>query len=392
MKQIAITLLCAASIATSGYAQRSIDEILRQIESASPEMQAQRELTSALKTEAKTGKYLSNPTVEMENLWGGAERAYNAELTVAQAFDFPTAYASRNKIARMQSSLYDNQQAAFRQQFLLDAELLCIDIIHLTRLDELYRQRLDRAVQMNDVYRKKMESGGANMMEYNKTNIELIDAQTQFDMNTAELQAKRRQLGTLTGNQDDTFADLQYPSRETLSPFEQISQGYLDGNPQIESLKNEVDINQRTVTLNRALSLPQFEVGYRHNFGVEGRYKGFLVGLSVPLFERKNTVKAAKARVSSSNVQLESTRRNLTSEVRRLYDQTLSLQRSIDATRELISNLKALETLDKALDAGQINIIDYLTESAVILQSKERLYQLERDYQAAAAQLFRYEL
>lgn len=392
MKQIAITLLCAASIATSGYAQRSIDEILRQIESASPEMQAQRELTSALKTEAKTGKYLSNPTVEMENLWGGAERAYNAELTVAQAFDFPTAYASRNKIARMQSSLYDNQQAAFRQQFLLDAELLCIDIIHLTRLDELYRQRLDRAVQMNDVYRKKMESGGANMMEYNKTNIELIDAQTQFDMNMAELQAKRRQLGTLTGNPDDTFADLQYPSRETLSPFEQISQGYLDGNPQIESLKNEVDINQRTVTLNRALSLPQFEVGYRHNFGVEGRYKGFLVGLSVPLFERKNTVKAAKARVSSSNVQLESTRRNLTSEVRRLYDQTLSLQRSIDATRELISNLKALETLDKALDAGQINIIDYLTESAVILQSKERLYQLERDYQAAAAQLFRYEL
>ena len=392
MKQIAITLLCAASIATSGYAQRSIDEILRQIESASPEMQAQRELTSARKTEAKTGKYLSNPTVEMENLWGGAERAYNAELTVAQAFDFPTAYTSRNKIARMQSSLYDNQQAAFRQQFLLDAELLCIDIIHLTRLDELYRQRLDRAVQMNDVYRKKMESGGANMMEYNKTNIELIDAQTQFDMNTAELQAKRRQLGTLTGNPDDTFADLQYPSRETASPFEQISQGYLDGNPQIESLKNEVDINQRTVTLNRALSLPQFEVGYRHNFGVEGRYKGFLVGLSVPLFERKNTVKAAKARVSSSNVQLESTRRNLTSEVRRLYDQTLSLQRSIDATRELISNLKALETLDKALDAGQINIIDYLTESAVILQSKERLYQLERDYQAAAAQLFRYEL
>lgn len=55
----------------------------------------------------------------------------------------------------MQSSLYDNQQAAFRQQFLLDAELLCIDHIHLTRLDELYRQRLDRAVQMNDVYRKK---------------------------------------------------------------------------------------------------------------------------------------------------------------------------------------------------------------------------------------------
>ncbi len=132
MKHIAITLLCATSIATTGAAQRSIDDILHQIESASPEMQAQRELTSALKTETKTGKFLSNPTVEMENMWGGADKVHNTELTVAQAFDFPTVYASRNKIARMQSSLYDKQEAAFRQQFLLDAELLCIDIVHLT--------------------------------------------------------------------------------------------------------------------------------------------------------------------------------------------------------------------------------------------------------------------
>ena len=392
MKQIAITLLCAASIATTGTAQRSIDDILHQIESASPEMQAQRELTTALKTETKTGKCLSNPTVEMENMWGGADKVHNAELTVAQAFDFPTVYASRNKIARMQSSLYDKQEATFRQQFLLDAELLCIDIIHLTHLDELYRHRLDRALQMDEIYRKKMESGGASVLEYNKTKLELIDAQTQFDMNAAELQAKRRQLGTLTGNPDDSFADLQYPQRESLTDFEQISRNYLEDNPQIAGLKNEIDINQQTVALNRGLSLPQFEVGYRHDFGGEGRYKGFLFGMSIPLFENKNTVKAAKAKVASSNIQLESTRKNLTSEVRRLYDQTLSLQQSIEAIRELIANQKVLDTLDKALEAGQINIVDYLTENEVILQSKERLFQMERDYHAAAAQLFRYEL
>ena len=166
----------------------------------------------------------------------------------------------------------------------------------------------------------------------------------------------------------------------------------MEGNPQLEGLKNEIDINERTVTLNRGLSLPQFEVGYRHDFGAEGRYKGFLFGMSIPLFENKNTVKAAKAKVASSNVQLESTRKNLTSEVRRLYDQTLSLQQSIEAVRELISNQQALETLDKALEAGQITVIEYFTESEVILQSNERLFQLERDYHAAAAQLFRYEL
>ncbi len=59
--------------------------------------------------EAQTGKYLANPSVEFESLWGGAERIRNSELTVMQAFDFPSAYASRNKIAKLRSSYYDTE-------------------------------------------------------------------------------------------------------------------------------------------------------------------------------------------------------------------------------------------------------------------------------------------
>ena len=65
MKRIPIILLFLV-LAPAASAQRSIDEVLRQVENASRELEAQRQLTAAQKQDAATGKYRANPTVEME--------------------------------------------------------------------------------------------------------------------------------------------------------------------------------------------------------------------------------------------------------------------------------------------------------------------------------------
>ena len=90
-----ILIFAAALFAGTAYGQRSVDDVLREVEAASKELKAQRELTAAQKMEAQTGKYLANPSVEFESLWGGAERIRNSELTVMQAFDFPSAYIAQ---------------------------------------------------------------------------------------------------------------------------------------------------------------------------------------------------------------------------------------------------------------------------------------------------------
>ena len=141
---------------------------MREVEAASKELKAQRELTAAQKMEAQTGKYLANPSVEFESLWGGAERIRNSELTVMQAFDFPSAYASRNKIAKLRSSYYDMEGAALRQQLLLDAKTLCIQIVHLNRMKEFLSERVVNAERLDSAYRRKFAIGEANILECNK--------------------------------------------------------------------------------------------------------------------------------------------------------------------------------------------------------------------------------
>ena len=118
------------------------------------------------------------------------------------------------------------------------------------------------------------------------------------------------------------------------------------------SLENTVSVDKRTVALNRSLSLPQFEMGYRHDFGGEGRATGFKVGMSVPLFENKNKVKAAKAAAVSSQAQLESARTNAASRFRMLYDQAVALSESMRSMRSALQAQNNLEMLNKGARCG----------------------------------------
>ena len=114
MKRIIIGIL-SLGLAPAVFAQSGIDEVLLRVENNSKELRAQREETAARKTEALTDKFMANPSVEFENLWGGhGER--DAELTIAQEIDFPSAYGARNKIARIKSTLAENEGHDARQR------------------------------------------------------------------------------------------------------------------------------------------------------------------------------------------------------------------------------------------------------------------------------------
>ncbi len=130
------------------------------------------------------------------------------------------------------------------------------------------------------------------------------------------------------------------------------------------------------MALNRGLSLPQFENRVpRHDYG-EGRATGFKVGMSVPLFRDKNKVKAAKAAAVSSQAQLESARTNAASQFRMLYDQAVALSESMRSMRSALASQNSLEILGKALDAGQISVIDYFTEANLLFESRGTLLQI----------------
>lgn len=375
-------------------AQNSIDQVLKSIETNNKSLQANTKMTDAQKLEAQTGKFLANPSVEWEQMWGNRNNPGSEyTLTVKQSLDFPTTYSNKNKLANLKANTIGFQSAAYRQQLLLNAKQTCIEIIYLRKQKSLLDERLANAETMFALYKKRFESGDANQLELNKIQLELLNAQNQSRLNKAALTAAEEQLRNLNGGNPITFDVTDYPAGEELINFEQLQAAFMESDPNLKSLTGDQEIANREVKLSRSLTLPKFDVGYKRNAASDHvASNGFMVGVSIPLFENKNTVKKAKAQAEFATASLEDNRLNLKTNLQQLYQQAEALQISRADYAKVLKQQRNIELLNKALNAGQLSVIDYFTELSTIYDSHQSYLDVEKEYHSILAQLYQYKL
>jgi hypothetical protein len=375
-------------------AQSSIDQVLRSIETNNKSLQANTKMTDAQKLEAQTGKFLANPSVEWEQMWGNRNNLGSEyTLTVKQSLDFPTTYSNKNKLANLKANTIGFQSAAYRQQLLLNAKQTCIEIIYLRKQKSLLDERLANAETMFALYKKRFESGDANQLELNKIQLELLNAQNQSRLNKAALTAAEEQLRNLNGGKPITFDATDYPAGEELINFDQLQAAFMDADPNLKSLTGNQEIANREVKLSRSLTLPKFDVGYKRNAASDHvASNGFMVGVSIPLFENKNMVKKAKAQAEFATASLEDNRLNLKTNLQQLYQQAEALQISRADYAKVLEQQRNIELLNKALNAGQLSVIDYFTELSTIYDSHQSYLDVEKEYHSILAQLYQYKL
>ena len=375
-------------------AQSSIDQVLKSIETNNKSLQANTKMTDAQKLDAQTGKFLANPTFEWEQMWGnrnnpGSEYSFTAK----QSLDFPTTYANKNKLAALKANTIGFQAAAYRQQLLLNAKQTCIEIIYLRKQKSLLDKRLANAETMFEHYKKRFESGDANQLELNKIQLELLNAQNQSRLNKTALTAAEEQLRNLNGGGPIPFDATNYPEGEDLIDFEQLQTAFMENDPNLKSLTGDQEIANREVKLNRSLTLPKFDVGYKRTASSGNvASNGFVVGVSIPLFENKNTVKKAKAQAEFATASLADNQLNLKTNLRQLYQQAEALQISRADYAKVLEQQRNIELLNKALNAGQISVIDYFTELTTIYDSHQSYLDVEKEYHSILAQLYQYKL
>ena len=393
MKQfIVITLLASAALSVNG--QNSIDAVLRSIEANNKELQANNQLTVSKKLEAKLDNNLPDPSVSYVHQYGNREgMGIQGELVASQSFDFPSVYVQKNKLAKSKAASFDRQGAEFRQQILLQAKEICLDLVLLNQQRALLDQRRQNAEQLAELYAMRLETGDANILETNKIDLELLNAKTEARMNESARIAKLQELATLNGGIAIDFTDTTYMSDGDILSFEELCAEAVTSNPQLLTLKSEQVAARRQLSVNKSKSLPSFELGYRMNTATGGeRFNGFLVGISIPLFSNRNNVKQAKAQALYTDHQLESTTTTVESELHQLYNQSVALKTSMDEYNTVLKSQNSLALLNKAIQTGQISMIEYFVDVTTFYQSMQNYMQLQNEYQKVMAQLYKYKL
>lgn len=378
--------MCAQSV--------DIDEVLRRIEANNKELQANAQLITSQKLENKSENNLPDPTLSYSHLWGAKDKDETiGELVVSQSFDFPTLYATRGQVNRLKTGALDAQSTAFRQQLLLQAKEICLDILMLQQQQRLLDERLKQAEELSAYYKKRLETGDANVLETNKINLELLNVRTEARTNRTTLENKWQELTALNSNQPLQISSLsEYPLHPLPADYEQLREEVIASDAALWSLSNESAAARKQISVSKQGWLPKLELGYRRNTESGTPFNGVVVGFSFPIFENRNKVKMAKAQSMNIDFQKENTTLQAESSLAQLYREAQSLQASMQEYQEAFSSQQDLALLKQALTGGQISVIEFFVEVSVIYQSKQNLLQLENQYQKVMAQIYKSKL
>lgn len=367
--------------------------ILQDIEANNTTLAALREETNAQMLGNRTGITLPDPEAEFNYLWGNPSLIGNrTDFSVTQSFDFPTAYHHRREIAGMQNRNAELRYKAQRIRLLLEAKQTCIELVYQNALVKEYSVRLDHARQIAESYRLRLEQGDANLLGYNKARLNLTAVDAQLAKAEAERERLLSELKRLNGgNEPISLPDHFLPS-PLPTDFEIWYSEAENRNPLLQYVKGEVNIVRAEVKLNRALLLPKFTTGYMSETVVGEQFRGITLGISLPLWENRSRLREAEARIKSSEAQLEDSRLQFYNQLQGLYRKASILRGHALELRQAVADSRNNGLLNKALESGEISLLEYLLELEYYYDAVEQALEVERDYELALAELSAVEL
>ena len=392
MKNI-LLIISLLLISASVFAQSETEKVLSEIEKNNTTLEAYRNLSEAQKVENKTGIYLENPEVEYHYLWGDpAAMGKRHDFAVKQSFDFPTSYGLKKKIAGVQNQQAELEYQMKRLEVLFQAKTVCIELTYLNAMRQELEKRANHAESIFEAYEAKFENGDANIIEKNKARLNLLNAQKAIRENETQQKVLLAELKRLNGGIPVSIARNEFAPVNLPENFETWFEKNREENLLLKMGSNKIDIREKQVKLTKALNLPKFSTGYMSE-SVEGEaFKGVALGITIPLWENKNTVKLAElqqkvAEEMAADAQVQSYNR-----LKSHYEKALQLQETLNGYIEVLESVNSTGLLKKALDAGEISLIDYMMELSLYYDTVDNILSIKNELHQALAGLNYYEL
>jgi outer membrane protein TolC len=374
-------------------AQSGYETVLQQIEENNTTLAALRKQTEAQKLSNLTGLLPENPEVAFNHLWGKPSYiGNNMDFAVTQTFDFPAVYRHRSKIARLQNENIDLPYKTQRTETLLSAKQTCIELVYYNILAKEYENWLQNARFIADAYKIKLEKGEINIIEHNKAHLNLTAVQIEIAQIEAERAVLLAQLKRLNGGKEIAFSAESYPAAALPQNFETWYASIESKNPELQYAQKQIDIDMQQIKLTRAEGFPKFWAGYAGEIERDKSSHGVIVGLSIPLWENRNRVSEAKAQVQASEFALKDNKVQFYNKLQSQYLKASALRQNAQKFRQSLNENDNKPLLKKALDAGEISMLDYLSEVEYYYNIMNKVLEAERDFEIAAAQLWAMEL
>lgn len=377
---ILISLLFCPSI----YAQDIIEHILQDITSNNLELRALQHENNARIHELKSENTLSGPSIEYSPFYTkGYHGMASSEMIISQEFNFPSLYAQRRQQTQLESRAMESAYEQKRREILLEARLTIYDIIRQNQIIDLLEQRRNQGETVEHLLEQRLTAGDATILEFNKAKLELMQTRQELVNEENNRTVLLKQLCMMNGGKDLVVTEHRFPEvREDLS-----SLSFTTLLPEVEQAQRELEISQYNVRTAKKSWLPSFNLGYRRNTEENSKLHGFLVGASFPIYSTPNRIKSARLQLQSQELRLEAAKMEAEGSQKIRLEELLRLQKVLDHSDTQLLNT-TLQLLGKAMENGQITVLEYYTECNDIYSKLSNHISLHCEYVKQYASLF----
>ncbi|RKD85101.1 TolC family protein [Mangrovibacterium diazotrophicum] len=383
MRKINIALLMLL-FAVPALAQQSLYDVLQQIETNNTAYQAQQSQAEAQKAENRIGNTPDNPEVNGGYLWGSPSAIGNRkDFSVNQEIAFPTVYHHQKKLADLRDLQADLSAEQYRLALRQEAAQLWVELVSLNQRIAIQRERTELAVKLGNAYEERLTAGDANRIDRNKAALNAMQAEKELARLQQEKELLQLSLNAINGNQPLPVNGETYEPVRLPAEFDLWEQAVMQNNPTARWYMLEGDAAERELKLNRGKSLPKINGGYMMENTVGEKFQGVTLGLSIPLWENKNTVKAARLLQESTQLEQQDFQLQLTAELQKLYRSVQLASARVEGFREELESMQQQNLLQEALDAGQISLIEYLLEMQFNYEAVDQYLEAQKELQLA---------
>lgn len=357
-------LLIAWALPARLDAQPHYAQVLKDVEANNPVLLAARKRAEAQQTAAHVGALLPNPEVEAAYYWGDPSSVgIRWDLGISQSFEMPSVLVRRARLRKLQEQAAGLDYQVVRNATLLEAQLTCADMIYYRALGMIYSRRCQAAIRIADLYQRRYAAGDCSILDYNRAQMNLADVQNRAAEINLQGDHAVHDLQRLVGGESYLFYQSEYEEVRVETSFESWYEQLEMQNPSLRLLDNQVEAARYQRQLSRAQWLPEVSVGYASENVVGQSFRGVKVGLSLPIWSLQRAVKASRLAEAAATEELSSQRTEWFSRLQCMFHRHEALIRNVGNLREAFQRCNSIDLLDKALDAGEISLEQYLLEA-----------------------------
>lgn len=394
MYKYIVSAICGCLCSVGGFAQtETTGKLLNGIAQNNFELKAYRAFIESRQLENKSGNNLPDPQLSAFYLpYGDNNGAEYTEYQISQSFEFPTVYAARGKWNDLQAQELESDYAKLRQEVLLKANTLLIDVASLQKQKELERTRREQSEQVYDQIQELYIKEQVGILDLNKAKIAWIQEQFVVEQTETEIQNAIIILEKLNGGQPIDLNTIGLQEVIEIESLETLWQAKMAQEPELQQLGINESVSQQKVKLEQNKVMPDLTAGYNYQ-GISGNnFSGFYGGVSIPLWNSKNKVKAAKTAFEYRQSQTKAVTATRYASFREQFNRHQLLVKKYRAYQTTMESLDSESLLFKAFELGELSFMDYYVELRFYRDALDKMLQMEKELYQLKAELLKHQL